>query len=108
MQGRSSIHYGVFLVAGLLITSIALFTVTYGNTENPAAMQLFAGIGGLFILIGFAKWLSKRLSNLRRAEKDLENRIAGGNLTEKKIIACNCGARNYSTSNFCHMCGEKI
>lgn len=113
MQGRSSIHFGVFLVAGLLVTSISLVTLNQGTAASPEAMQLFAGIGGLFFLIGLAKFIAKKIKDISAGEKELENKIAGINMqrpqAKKVVISCpRCGAKNYSTSNFCHMCGLRL
>jgi hypothetical protein len=117
MNGRTPIHYGVFLVAGLLITVISLLTLR--TTENPEAMQLFAGIGGLFLVIGIGKFFLRKIKDVGEAEKGLENRIAGGMLnptpapqpkqTPKPIIVCSrCETRNYASSNYCHMCGLRL
>ena len=117
MVRRTPLHYGIFLVAGVLITLIALLTLR--TTENPEAMQLFAGIGGLFILIGIVKLLIKKLSDVEKGEKQLENKMAGGMLEPtpapqpqrpgKEILTCaRCQAKNYSSSNFCHMCGLRL
>ena len=117
MVRRTPLHYGIFLVAGVLIVIVALLTLR--TTENPEAMQLFAGIGGLFILIGVVKFLVKKMTDVKQGEKQLENRMAGGMLEPtpapkpkreaKEILTCaRCQAKNYSTSNFCHMCGLRL
>lgn len=109
MAGRSSIHYGVFLVAGLLVTSISLVTLSQGTAVSEEAMQIFAGIGAIFLAIGVGKFVVKKIRDIKKNEKQLENKIAGVKIQQKTVISCpRCGTSNYSTSNFCHMCGARL
>ena len=121
MVSRKPLPYWLFLVLGGLVTGYSLF-VRQTSAVNYEAMTLFAYVGGLFILLGLIKLLARYLKSLSSKEKDLANRLGGVDKINRQeqqiqhpsknrptVINCSyCGTKNYSTSNFCHMCGTRI
>lgn len=132
-EGRQPLSYWVFLICGLLITSISL--IAMNATQNKAIMQLFSGIGVLFLIIGGVKFF---LEKGRKAEERLATRLGGVDLNrtvqnierkygqtnpqqqsaaqqgpqarkQPELIRCpRCQTLNYDHSNFCHMCGYRL
>ena len=108
------------------------------NTQHPEAMQLFLWIGLLFVLIGVIKLVIAIKKKTSVAEEKIAEKLAGPEASlsapeardkarraeqqrmrrqEMKeegsqkpvIITCPaCKTKNYSSSNFCHMCGQKL
>lgn len=127
-EGRRPLHYGVFLGAGGLMTIIAGFSLIASRDVNQAAMQLFLGVGLLFVLIGVIKLIMRLVSSASDNEKKLRNKMSGVDEIDREearmaresrkantqaqktsIIVCpHCQTRNYSVSNFCHMCGARL
>lgn len=128
MEGRRPIHYGIFLAVGIIIASMSGVSLTVSNESNHAAMQLFFGIGLLFLLIGIIKFIIKKVSQVSDNEKEFRKDISGVReinheerimardakqintpVIPNKIIFCpRCNAKNYSSSNYCHMCGLRL
>lgn len=127
MQGRKPIHYGIFLGAGGLMVIVSGISLMLARDVNQAAMKLFLGIGGLFVLIGVIKLIVKKISEVSDNEDKFEKKMSGVdeiNREERKlnkefkqsttkanniIVSCpRCDTRNYSSSNYCHMCGLRL
>jgi hypothetical protein len=105
----------VFIVLGLAITSYALFITWTVSDTNKDVMYIFAGIGFLFFIVGLVKHLiSKNKPSLEKEEEQIASQFTNISVTnppigEKKVILCSkCQSRNYSTSNYCHMCGARL
>lgn len=124
MQGRKPIHYGIFLGAGLLMVLVSGASLIFSSGVRQEAMQLFLGIGGLFLLIGIIKFIMNKVTTISENEARFEKRVSGVeeiDKAEKKmqsqsqaqgvptVVVCSrCEARNYSSSNYCHMCGLRL
>lgn len=105
---------------------IARIVIAQDTTQHVEAMKLFSWIALVFIVIGLVKWRlqykkeDSTSPSLSQREKAFASRLAGVGTNEQKrvsnttvqrpkIIACpSCHAKNYSTSNYCHMCGRKL
>ena len=105
----------VFIVLGLAISAYALFITWTVPDTNKDIMYVFAVIGGLFFMVGLIKHLTSRdKASLRNEEEAVSSQFARVSVTnppvgEKTVILCpKCRSRNYSTSNFCHMCGTRL
>lgn len=105
----------VFIVLGLAIAFYALFITWTVHDTNKNIMYVFAAIGFLFFIVGLIKHLtSKNEPSLKNEEKQIANQFTRISVTkpssgEKTIILCpKCRSRNYSTSNYCHMCGARL
>ncbi|MBN1175397.1 zinc ribbon domain-containing protein [Candidatus Woesearchaeota archaeon] len=105
----------VFIVLGLAIALYALFITWTVPDTNKDLMYVFAAIGFLFFVVGLIKHLmSKDKPSLKKEEEQVANQFTNISVTnppvgEKTIILCSkCRSRNYSTSNFCHMCGARL
>ncbi len=73
-------------------------------------IQLFIYVGLLMIAIGTGriiyKWWNERG---KQEEEQIAEKIAHVPNDAPRIIYCpRCHAKNYSTSNYCHMCGMKL
>jgi len=128
MEGRRPIHYGIFLAVGLIIAGMSGFSLMYSKESNQAAMQLFFGIGLLFLIIGIIKFIVKKVSQVSDNEEKFKKELSGINEINREerkikreikqknpsaspntIITCpRCNARNYNISNYCHMCGLRL
>lgn len=112
VKKRSSLSEWALLIPGLLFTIISQVLLLTNTTQYPSAMKLFFYIGLLFIAIGGFKLFRK--SRLGADENNFASKLAQpktqpATKTQPHIIACSrCGAKNYSSSNFCHMCGKKL
>lgn len=107
----------ILIVLGLLISLYSLIIIWTVPSSNKSSMGVFAIIGGLFLLVGVIRVLmsrNKKQSSIEKQEEELASTFTGENNKQnnkpiKKIITChNCNSRNYSTSNFCHMCGARL
>lgn len=128
MEGRRPIHYGIFLAVGVIMAGMSGFSLMFSQGANHAAMQLFLGIGLLFLLMGVIKFIIKKVSQVSDNEEKFRKKLSGVgeiNREERKmsrnakqknppatpnnIISCpRCQARNYGSSNYCHMCGLRL
>ena len=128
MEGRRPLHFGIFLAVGAIISGVAGFSLLFSEEVNHAAMQLFLGIGLLFLLIGVIKLIVKVVSSTSANEKKFrermsgvdqinreerrmsrESKLANAQATKSTIISCpRCQTKNYSASNYCHMCGLRL
>ena len=121
VEKRTPLSYWAFLIPGLLLIIVSSIVLIINFEDNPA-MRLFLYIGIFFLIIGIIKFLIKKYNkgSLIKAEEKFASRLAQipdkpskpQLHSEKKspaIINCSrCGAKNYSSSNFCHMCGKKL
>lgn len=104
----------VFIVLGLAVASYAIFISIIAKGVNKGNMYLFASIGGLFFLTGLIRLLKNTSSNssIKKEELEIAKKMTGVKPTvknERTIIVCpKCNTKNYSTSNFCHMCGARL
>lgn len=112
---KTPINPIILIVLGLAISVYALFITWTVPETNKDVMYVFASIGGLFFVVGLIKQLMiKKKTSLKDEEKQIANqfiRISATNppAGEKTIILCGrCRSRNYSTSNYCHMCGARL
>lgn len=121
---RKPLHPRVHLISGLLITLVSGYGLLFTSLENKTSMQLFFFIGLAFIALAFLKILIKYIKsgNLKKDEERVAQKIGQipqqelqeqaeqqAKLQQPKIIMCSlCGTKNYSTSNYCHMCGNKL
>jgi len=126
---RKPLHYGVHLGVGAFILIVSLATMY--SSDNPALMQIFAIVGGIFLIIGIIKFFIQRepsfkpekeeetfarrisgVSNIDRKEerifKDIKKDIHSPNNIPTIIYCSNCRAKNYNTSRFCHICGQRL
>jgi hypothetical protein len=124
VEKRTPLSYWAFLIPGLFIVLVSALSLIFNSTNNPA-MKLFLYIGILFLIIGIIKFLVKNYNKgaLAKSEEKFASRLSGmpqknlissSSLNEKfnkspVVLTCSrCGAKNYSSSNFCHMCGKKL
>ncbi|MCA9477755.1 MAG: hypothetical protein KC535_01255 [Nanoarchaeota archaeon] len=121
----------VHFIVGILISAFSAYTLLFTEVPNKSVMQLFLYIGLGFIALAFLKKGIRyiREGGLKKDERELAAKISGvpqaakeeeyqdqlkrqAQLQERNrpsIVACQlCGTRNYSTSNYCHMCGYKL
>lgn len=105
----------ILIVLGLAIFIYALIIIFTVSGTNKNVMSVFAGIGGLFFLVGLIRLIinKKNKESFSADETKLANQFTNVNpvvsSSQKKIILCSkCRSRNYSTSNFCHMCGMRL
>lgn len=118
----SPINPLVLIGIGLAVIIYSLFisfTVPDGNKD---AMFVFTGIGFLFFIFGIFRHLKNnkkdpKKNSFQREEKELINQINNqnnynnynNNKNVQTVILCpKCRTKNYSTSNFCHMCGWRL
>ncbi len=118
VEKRSSLSEWTLLIPGLLFVIISQILLRTNTTTYPSAMKLFFYIGLIFIAIGGFKLFRK--SRLGADEENFASRLAQPNTKKSRsqqkpktiqpqILNCSrCGAKNYSSSNFCHMCGKKL
>ncbi|MFP4523262.1 MAG: hypothetical protein ACOCQQ_00865 [Candidatus Nanoarchaeia archaeon] len=114
VKERSSLSEWAFLIPGTLFVVISQLLLLTKATSHPSAMKLFFYIGLLFMVIGGFKLFRKsRLGadeerfalKLAQPKTQQKNKVT----TQPHIISCSrCLAKNYSSSNFCHMCGKKL
>lgn len=130
------IHYAVFVVIGLIMFGMSKLILMKGTTEHPEAMNLFMYLGLIFLGVGLIKFLISfyKKGGFAKAEKKMAESLAGkdakelgrdskeraryeqeierrrqpSNKSPSVIICPMCKTRNYSTSNYCHMCGQKL
>jgi hypothetical protein len=140
-QGRKPLHYSIYLVVGIIFSTVSKIVLLQNKTEHESAMTLFFYIGLGFILVGIIKLLlmKKRQGFFDKTERAFAEHLAGPegailgrdsreraryeqsiqnnylernkakHLGKPSIISCPvCGSKNYSTSNYCHMCGAKL
>jgi hypothetical protein len=135
---QKPIHYAVYLVIGLIMATLSKIILIQGKTDHVPAMQLFFYIGLGFTAIGLIKFLIQyyKKGGFKKAEEKIAENLAGKDAQvlgqdartreryeqqlqqrrintqgrqQPQIIRCPvCGAKNYSTSNYCHMCGAKL
>lgn len=126
---RKPLHYGVHLGIGLFILIVSFITMS--SSDNPAIMQIFAVVGGIFVLIGIIRFFIQKEPKIKpkRDEENFARRVSGVSAIDRReeeilrnlekdrnnpkniptIIYCNkCRAKNYNTSRFCHLCGERL
>lgn len=106
----------LFLILGGGIFAYAIFISIISNGKNNNILYLFAGIGALFFIVGLVRFLKNKSEfgdSLKKEEAAITNNFIGvkpkvdSNL--KRIVICKqCSTKNYSTSNFCHMCGARL
>jgi len=107
MRPKQQISPWLFIAMGSMVGAYALFI--NGRLGGSIAMKLFAYVGFGFALIGVGKimfrwWKEKgSLGEERFAEK-----LAGVAQSPQVILCPKCKAKNYNTSNFCHVCGMKL
>jgi ABC-type transport system involved in cytochrome bd biosynthesis fused ATPase/permease subunit len=113
----------LFLYIGILFVGIGVFKFlkkNYNKDKLKNSEEKFASQ-----LAGFPQQKNnyernKNTTHNKKNEYINQNKIAKNISQEKKVniseqntapkvIACTrCGAKNYSSSNFCHMCGKKL
>ncbi|MFP4119377.1 MAG: zinc-ribbon domain-containing protein [Candidatus Woesearchaeota archaeon] len=129
MARRKPLPYWVFLLVGALISGYAWFIKRSVERVNAEAMQLFIYVGLGFLVLGLLKLLMKWLKNYSTKEKQFAEQLGGvdeinrdeaallkkkqgrqqGQNAPPRVILCpKCRTKNYSTSNFCHMCGYRL
>ena len=103
-----------WVIIGVIMAGYAWLTLHKTNNES---MNLFIYIGILFVILGVIKYLlslrkkpSKKTSSHHEAHQvHHPAQTHQQHHIHHKIIICPvCGAKNYSTSNYCHMCGAKL
>ncbi|MFT4260871.1 MAG: hypothetical protein ACMXX9_00375 [Candidatus Woesearchaeota archaeon] len=93
----------VYIILGGAISFFSSF-VNQRTENNGIILFFYIGIG--FIIYGVFKLI------LKFVLKDKEEPIKQEKpkvVQDKTIIRCHvCGAKHYSNSNFCHLCGTKL
>jgi len=118
-------------IPGIAYVVIGAFVAVYSqiamkmSKEPGLTMQIFFYIGLALLVIGgiktALKFLKKQkkevhhveLVNHETKEMKAPNQVASHHaahhLPQHHIIHCTkCGTKNYSTSNFCHKCGQAL
>jgi hypothetical protein len=109
IMSRSSLDPIALLISGLLISVTAFSMLNFGNTTRPAAMQLFLYIGLGLILIAAIKFFIKNRKSIAKKEQKIAQQLAEPASDKPQVILCKvCRTRNYSTSNYCHICGARL
>ncbi len=108
MKGRKGIPPWLLIMLGGIIATYASFI--NGRMDGSASMKVFIYVGLAIGVFGLGKivfkWWKEKGKN---SEEKVAEKLAG--LPEKapRIVFCSkCGAKNYNTSHFCHMCGLKL
>lgn len=130
------VHYAVFVIIGLLMFGLSKVVLMKGTTEHSEAMILFMYLGLVALGIGLIKFLISfyKKGGFSKAEKRVAESLAGKDAiamgkdsreraryeqeierrkrplakTPSVIVCPVCKTKNYSTSNYCHMCGQKL
>lgn len=123
----------VHFIVGILISSFSAYILLFTSIEDKSVMKLFLYIGLGFIALAFIKKgiTYIKTGGLKKDEENIATKISGvpqsANQQEEyqkqlrrqkqmqstqnkpSIVACQlCATKNYSTSNYCHMCGYKL
>jgi len=117
----------ILIVLGLAISLYSLFITWTVPDTNKNIMYVFTAIGALFFIVGLIRHLKSRNKSLVTEEREVATRLTNVSVTkssvnklqtnsqtdsqrqQKTIILCpKCRSRNYSTSNYCHMCGMRL
>ena len=130
------IHYAVFVVIGVVMFGLSKVVLMKGTTEHSSAMNLFMYLGLVALGIGLIKFLISfyKKGGFAKAEKSMAESLAGKDAsamgrdsrqraryeqeierrkqpsakTPSVIVCPVCKTKNYSSSNYCHMCGQKL
>lgn len=105
----------VYIAIGVLVAGYSFFIKKTSSVANQTAMSLFMYVGFLFLVIGLIRLVvvTLRTTPAGKKEEAFAQQLAGVqprvDPQARRIIVCHkCGTKNYSTSHFCHMCGELI
>lgn len=114
-------------IPGIAYVVIGAFVTIYSQAvmrmtkEQGTGMQIFFYVGLVLLVVGgikvALKYLKKEKKPVHKVEhvtpetKEMKapHHIAAHSKPQHHIIHCTkCGTKNYSTSNFCHKCGQAL
>ena len=103
----ASIPGWIYIIIGVAIAIYSKLLVK--ETGANPFLNIFFYIGVAFIAVGLVKTIFKR------SKKDKPVNEPHTPVQQKQtqntpgIVYCNrCGAKHYSNSNFCHLCGSRL
>lgn len=118
----ASISGPVWLIIGIVMAGFSWFV----ERTTQKSMLFFIIVAGIFVFVGIVKiiWSAGKSKKPKQQKENKEQQIRMQNMQQQnpeqyperpnmiqkdRIIVCpNCGAKHYSHSNFCHMCGARL
>ncbi|MBW3019850.1 hypothetical protein KY334_01020 [Candidatus Woesearchaeota archaeon] len=100
-----NIHWIVYLIIGILVTSVSTFIEKF---------VFFIVVGVIFIFIGVVKFILRENNDAtKRIKQDLDHTIKEIRQNDSKnpedYIKCkHCKAYNYPHAEMCHYCGRRV